>query len=218
MSAYPTMNQEQADARHAQMLWDAVKVRRLLKIDGEDFPATQDRTILVVLCGLPGTGKTHFAKELTKHTPFCVFESDQIRKTLVSKPKYTRGEHARVFNVCHFLIEEYLGQGQRVLFDATNLTENFRLPLREISQRQNARLTMVHLTAPKEVVRQRLQERKAEQESDSQPGNYSDADWLIYSRLAPYDEPIEGDHLSVDTSEDISSTLEAVIKLAISLD
>ncbi len=216
MSLYPATSKGEADARQVQLLKDARFVRRQLQKGGAGRRATPDRPILVALCGLPGAGKTHFARELTKQAPFCVFESDRIRKALVPKPKYTPGEHARVFNVCHFLIEEYLSQGQRVLFDATNLTENFRLPLRQISQRQNARLVLVHLTAPREVIRQRLREREEERESGLHPGGYSDAGWLIYCRLAPYDEPVEGEHLSVDTSAEISPSVENVLSLATS--
>ena len=210
MSLYPARNKVQADAQHAQLLRDATVLRRYLKRDLAGCGMAQGRPILVALCGLPGAGKTFFAEEVTKLLPICVLESDRIRKALVAKPKYTPGEHARVFKVCHYLIEEYPSQGQRVLFDATNLTENFRLPLRQISERQNARLMLVHLNAPRDIIRQRLRER----ESGSQPGGYSDAGWRIYCRLAPYDEPVEGKHLSVDTSADISSSVEDLVSLA----
>ena len=222
MKRYPPINNGKTGAQQAQLLRDARILRRHLnqdgancqKQDGTGGRLTQDRPILVALCGLPGAGKTYFARELTKLIPFCVLESDRIRKALVPKPKYTPGEHSRVFNVCHLLIEEYLSQGRRVLFDATNLTENFRLPLRQISRRQNARLVLVMLTAPRDIIRQRLQDREEERESGLHPGNYSDASWLIYCRLAPYEEPVEGDHLSVDTSADISRTVEDVASLA----
>ena len=222
MKRYPAINNGKTGAQQAQLLRDARILRRHLKRDGANClkqygtsgRLTQDRPILVALCGLPGAGKTYFARELTKLVPFWVLESDRIRKALVPKPKYTPGEHSRVFNVCHLLIEDYLSQGRRVLFDATNLTENFRLPLRQISRRQNARLVLVMLTAPRDIIRQRLQDREEERESGLHPGNYSDANWLIYCRLAPYEEPVEGDHLSVDTSADISRTVEDVASLA----
>lgn len=210
MTLYPPRDQREADARQAQLLQDADKLRRWLQQDGADCRVTQGQPVLVALCGLPGSGKSYFAGEMTKLAPFQVLESDRIRKALVAKPKYTGGEHARVFSVCHLLIEEYLSQGQRVLFDATNLTENFRLPLRKISRRNHAKLVLVGLTAPREIIRQRLQER----ESALHPGGYSDAGWLVYCRLAPYEEPIEGEHVWVDTSGDISTSVEDVVSLA----
>ena len=227
MKRYPAMNNGATVAQQAQLVSDARILRRQIlrrqrkqdgancqKHGGTSGQLTQDQPILVALCGLPGAGKTYFARELTKLVPFWVLESDRIRKALVPKPKYTPGEHSRVFNVCHLLIEEFLSQGHRVLFDATNLTENFRLPLRQISRRQNARLVLVMLTAPRDIIRQRLQDREGERESGLHPGNYSDASWLIYCRLAPYQEPVEGDHLLVDTSADISRTVADVVSLA----
>ena len=218
MSLYPAKSKRQADNQQAQLLQDVKVLRQQLNHDTASLPVSQGQPILVVLCGLPGTGKTYFAREVTKQVDFCVLESDRVRKALVPKPKYTPGEHSRVFNVCHYLIEEYLSNGQRVLFDATNLTENFRLPLRQISQRQNARLVLVHLVAPRSLIRQRLQERDEQRESGMRPNGYSDAGWLIYCRMAPHDEPVEGEHLSLDTSEDISSSVDDVVRLATALD
>ena len=163
--------------------------------------------VLVALCGLPGTGTSHFARELVKRTPMLVLESDRLRKILVAKPKYTPGEHRRVFRACYLLIEEYLGQGKRVLFDATNLTEDFRQPLYHIAEKREARLVMVGFTAPHTVVRERLADRALGRD----PIGYSDATWRIHNRMRPFEEPIRRDHLLVDSSKDITGPLDRVV-------
>ena len=109
--------------------------------------------------------------------PLLVLESDRLRKVLSPNPRYTRGESHRLFAACHLLIEEYLIQDRLVLLDATNLTEDFRQPLYDIAQRVSVPLVLVRLTAPQEVVRQRLSDRGA----GMHPSDYSDAGWLIYS-------------------------------------
>ena len=68
---------------------------------------------------------------------------------------------------------------------------------------------MVHITAPRDTVRQRLQER----ELGLHTGEFSDAGWPIYSRMAPHEQPIEGEHLSADTSKDISLIIENIVEL-----
>ena len=194
-----------------QVLRDAAVLRRALGNDQEKHRANlQERPILVVLSGLPGTGKSHFARELTRLAPFFVVESDRVRKLLVPKPKYTPGEHSRVFKVCHLLIEENLAQGRRVLFDATNLTESFRRPLYLICDRLSVQLTILRFTAPVEVVRRRLADRVLGLNSEDN----SDAGWPIYCRLSPYEERIQRQHLTVDTSEDISQTVREVARIA----
>ena len=190
---------------------DADLLRRALEQDFVDLARqAPGPPILVALSGLPGTGKSHFARELGKKLTFLVFESDRVRKLLVAKPRYGRGEHARVFSVCHLLIEEYLAQGYRVLFDATNLTGAFRQPLYVICERVGVPLVLVNFSAPRQVVRERLERRSEGLDHTT----YSDAGWLIYCRLAPYEEPIEGRHITVDTSQDIQAAVEEVARLA----
>ncbi len=177
--------------------------RRTLNLDAVGPPW------LVVLCGLPGTGKSHFAKRLTARRPFLVLESDRLRKVLFVSPSYTPDEHARVFAACHHLIEEYLALGCRVLFDATNITESFRRPLYEISERLSVPLMLVWVTAPRGVIRRRLADRAAGRD----PATYSDADWQVYSRLQPYEEPLTRYHLKVDSSTDNTPVLDRIVGL-----
>ena len=201
----------QSVSSNEQVLRDAVVLRRVLERDGKkDQAKASGQPILVALSGLPGTGKSHFAGELTKLAPFMVLESDRVRKLLAPKPKYTPQEHARVFKACHLLIEDYLSQGCRVLFDATNLTESFRRPLYQISDRLTVPLALLKFTAPVETIRQRLRDRAA----GLHPGNNSDADWLIYCRLSPYEETIQRPHFNVDSSTDISPTVIHIARLA----
>ena len=194
-----------------QTLRDASLLREALAFDGQKTGNEHhSQGTLVALSGLPGTGKSHFARELTKQLTFRVLESDRVRKLLVAKPQYTGEEHSRVFAVCHLLIEDCLAQGRRVLFDATNLTEAFRRPLHLICQRLSVPLILVWLTASQDIVRARLKERAAELHEN----DFSDAGWSIYCRLAPYEEPIEGPHFAVDSSANIATMVDEVARQA----
>ena len=184
---------------------DAAALRSILDQEPEHQPGTGP--VLVALCGLPGTGKSHFARELIKRIPLLVLETDRLRKILVTKPRYRPGEHRRVFRTCYLLIEEYLKQGRSVLFDATNLTEDFRRPLYHIAGKSGARLVLVGFTAPENVVKERLADRA----SGGDPIGYSDATWLIHSRMRPFEEPIQRDHVMVDSSKDIIGPLDRVV-------
>ncbi len=173
-------------------------------------PIMPKQPLFVAMCGLPGTGKSYFAAKLCEQVPFLVMETDRLRKVLVPHPKYTTGEHRRVFKSCYWLIEEYLSNGYSVLFDATNLNEEFRSYLYDISASTGAPLALVHVTAPKETVRRRLKQRKA----DRHVNTYSDAGWLIYTRMAPVEEPIKGHHYLVDSSKDITPVVQQLVEWA----
>ena len=101
-----------------------------------------------------------------------------------------------MFRSCYQLIQYYLINGYSVLFDATNLNEEFRSYLYEIAEATAVPLAVVYATAPQSTVRRRLKQRKA----DRYANTYSDAGWLIYTRLAPVEEPVQRDHYALDTS------------------
>ena len=173
-------------------------------------PRMPEQPLLVAMCGLPGTGKTYFAAKLTEQVPFLVLETDRLRKVLVEHPKYTTAEHRRVFRSCYQLIEYYIANGYSVLFDATNLNEEFRTHLYDISESTGAPLAVVHVTAPTDTVRRRLKQRKSERHANT----YSDAGWLIYTRLAPVEEPVRREHYALDSPKNIAPVLDQVISWA----
>ncbi len=173
-------------------------------------PRMPQQPLLVAMCGLPGTGKSYFAAKLTEQVPFLILETDRLRKVLVEHPKYSTQEHRRVFRSCYQLIQYYLINGYSVLFDATNLNEEFRTYLYDIAEATHAPLALVHATAPQNTVRRRLKQRKADRHANT----YSDAGWLIYTRLAPVEEPVQRDHYALDTSKDISPVLDEVAEWA----
>ena len=173
-------------------------------------PRMPQQPLLVAMCGLPGTGKSYFAAKLIEQVPFLILETDRLRKVLVEHPRYSTQEHRRVFRSCYQLIQYYLINGYSVLFDATNLNEEFRTYLYDIAEATHAPLALVHATAPQNTVRSRLKQRKADRHANT----YSDAGWLIYTRLAPVEEPVQRDHYALDTSKDISPVLDEVAEWA----
>jgi len=162
----------------------------------------------VVISGLPGTGKTFFSRKLAEKQPFCILESDGLRKTLFPSPNYSATENARLFAACHSLIEWLLENGVSVIFDATNLSEHNREHLYRISDRTGARLVLVRVEAPPEVAYQRLQARK----NRILPENKSDAGWEVYRQMKPRAEKIRRNHFAVDTSRDITPVINKVIR------
>jgi len=160
----------------------------------------------VVVSGLPGTGKTFFCKKLAEQQPFCIVESDALRKVLFPSPDYSPVESARLFTAIHGLIEWLLENGVPVILDATNLSEHNREYLYRISDRVGARLSLVSVEAPQSIVYQRLQARK----NGALPDTKSDADWEIYSQMKSKAEKIQRNYFVVDTSREITPVIDKI--------
>ena len=170
-----------------------------------DKPVTDlKHPFLVILSGLPGTGKSYFANQLTAHINSAIVGSDRTRKLLISKPVYSKSEHARIFAICHRLIEDLLSQGYVTIFEATNLTAKSRLPLQTIASKLNIPTLCLVFTAPEDLIKKRLMDRTSNLDNSS----YSDADWAIYSKLKPSQETPETDYWTIDSSQDISQVLD----------
>ena len=171
-----------------------------------ELPEPMVKPPFIVVSGLPGTGKSYFCAKLAERLPFVILESDALRKTLFSPPSYSPQESTRLFGALHRLIERLLGQGVFLILDATSLSERDREGLYSIADRLDARLVLVRVEAPAELVYQRLGARS----NGGSPGNNSDADWEVYRQMAPTVEKISRRHYVADSSRDIGPVLDRV--------
>lgn len=183
---------------------DVEKLRRSLN----GLPQPRVGPPLIVVSGLPGTGKSFLCRKLAEKSPFLILPSDALRKVLFPAPQYNEQENKRLFSACHVLIEELLQKGIPVIFDATNLLEHHREYLYRAAERAGAKLILVWVEAPPEVVRQRLlaRERTVAPQRDSQAG------WEVYNKMKPRREKISRNHLVVDTSQDITAAVDKIIR------
>jgi predicted kinase len=178
------------------------QVRKLLPLDME----TTAYPVLIMLSGLPGSGKSYLSDRLAEQLSAVVIESDRVRKALFSKPTYSAEESARVHRTCQQTMRWLLREGVRVIFDATNLVEFQRETLYSLAERSGAGLLIVRVTAPEEVVRQRLTQRAARADSTS------DADWKVYRRMSDREQRIGQPHLCIDTSQDIDDAVRKIVR------
>ena len=190
------------------MASDFSVLRELIQEESEGCNACKYGRLLMLL-GLPGSGKTTLAKNIVDIHPSIVIESDQIRKTLFTEPQYTREEHGKVFNLCHKLVDYYLEQNFPVIFDATNGTHRGRRGVLDIAEKHNVPILVVETVAPQEVIIQRLRAR----ETGNAPETYSDAGVSVYSRMARNWQNIHEKHLEcmrVDTSKPLKASLQQI--------
>lgn len=182
-------------------------VQRLRESLGE-LPEPMVNPAFIVVSGLPGSGKSYFCRRLSKRLLFPTLESDALRRLLSPTPNYGRGENDQLFSACHLLIEELLRRGIPLIFDATNLVERHREHLYHIADSVGARLILVRVVAPPELVRQRLQDRFSSVNSEDR----SEADWKVYQKMSASAQHIRRNHFAVDTSKDITPAIDKIVR------
>jgi hypothetical protein len=158
---------------------------------------TVNRSTLVVVCGLPGTGKTTVAAEVAARLDAARLRTDVVRKELFPDPNYTPAETEAVYAELFDRARERLAAGDAVL-DATFRTADFREGARAAAATADAGFRLVHVECADAVVRERIRERT---------DDASDADVRVYEQFRDSYDPVADPDLVVDNSGDLAATL-----------
>jgi aminoglycoside phosphotransferase family enzyme/predicted kinase len=151
-----------------------------------ELEAPGRRPCLLLVAGLPGTGKSTLARGLAARAGFLVIRSDVVRRDLTGLPGggdvpppvresvYTAEATGRTYAECLRRAERLLAEGERVLVDATFREERQRQTFLEAAVRWGVPGCLLLCQAGPTTVRRRLEARR---------GDASDADWSVYRRL-----------------------------------
>ncbi|TAK31281.1 MAG: ATP-binding protein [Chloroflexota bacterium] len=194
------------EERRERLAPDVARIREMLG----QLPAAMPRPVLVMVAGLPGSGKSHFSRLLSRRLSAVIVQSDAVRQTLFRHPTYSPEESFWVFSVIHQLLRDLLRERIPVILDATNLLKSNREQVYDVAKQTGAKLIIVWVEAPPEVVFARMERRAARADRSDR----SEAGWIVYEKLRAKVEPISQPHFVVDTSRDVRPIVNKVVREA----
>ncbi|MCA9995280.1 MAG: ATP-binding protein [Anaerolineales bacterium] len=172
------------------------------------LPAVRPGGSVLMMAGLPGSGKSSVAYSLCTLTECVVVSTDAVRQRMSKHPGYTLSAMSLVYEVCYAIIRRRLHQGQRVVFDASNYLAARRQRLCSIAAETNAPVAVCYVQASQEVVEARLRQRINGVRGQ---GDISEADWSVYMWMLAKQEPLQREHFLADTT----STPAAILAKAL---
>ncbi len=111
---------------------------------------------LVMMCGLPGSGKDTYVREVFPEMP--VVSLDALREELDVDPTDTQGV---VVQAARERAKEYLRRGERFVWNATNLNRQRRGPILDMAADYGARTRIVYVEVPRETLQSQNRAREA---------------------------------------------------------
>jgi predicted kinase len=119
------------------------------------------QAVLVVVCGLPGSGKTTLARRLAHERRLVRLCADDWMERL-GMSLWDIGSRAKVEQLQHELVLELLATGSGVVVEWGTWFRSERDQLREAARQRGARVELHYLDAPDEELQRRISARRRE--------------------------------------------------------
>jgi hypothetical protein len=162
-----------------------------------------DYPILIVIFGLPGTGKTTFATVLSNHLGLKHFNTDIIRSLSGKSQQYDEKNKASIYDDMLHLTRLEFEKGKSVIVDATFYKEKLRKRFKVLAQEYDVTVKWIEVCAGEEVVKKRISKKR----------RYSEADYTVYQMIKSQFEPMKEEYIQLfSDQEEIPGLIEKAIK------
>jgi predicted kinase len=151
---------------------------------------TTNKPVLIMLYGVPGAGKTHFAQELTGVLQAAHVQADRIRYELFEQPTYDKQENNVVIHLMEYMTQEFLNAGVSVIYDTNVMRLVQRRALRDIATKAKVQPIMVWLQIDNESAFARTANRDRRRSADkyAQPYDKKSFNQVVINMQKPQHE------------------------------
>jgi predicted kinase len=113
---------------------------------------------LIILVGIPGSGKTTLSEVLRKEEGYVVISTDSIKRFMIKH--HANFRITDMFETQGALMRLALSNGYSVIADSNSDKEQYRKRLHEFASESSAEVITIYLTIPAQVAIERVVKRK----------------------------------------------------------
>lgn len=152
-------------------------------------------TMLILVGGLPGAGKTYFASRLSERLGASYISSDLMRKQMEEQGRYAFEDRLDVYELMASRAANALRQNIPVVVDATFYRKQMREMFFTLATLMHLKYVFIEIVAEEEVIERRLRRTAAPLEADLSvyqmvKSKYEQPD-VMYSVIESKDDNIE---------------------------
>jgi predicted kinase len=157
--------------------------------------------MLIMVMGLPGSGKSFFAKRFAAELGAEYISSDALRNVMGLRGKYLPENKTDVYLKMTEKAKDWVQKNKSVVLDATFFQKKYRELIYTIAEANQIPIHLILVQADENIIQQRL----------SLPRKDSEADHSVYLKIKDQFEPIEKPFLLLDSTNE---NLEEILKKA----
>ncbi|HMN88598.1 MAG TPA: ATP-binding protein [Saprospiraceae bacterium] len=142
---------------------------------------------IIMVTGLPGTGKSTFAAALAEAINAAHLNTDVIRNALGKRGQYDDDSKIAVYHALLGQAATCLTNGQTVVIDGTFFQQSFRESFRRLAADARTSISWIEICADEALVRTRVSQQRA----------YTEANFDVYLSIKAQYEPLTIAHLKL---------------------
>ncbi|MGY6543548.1 AAA family ATPase [Arthrospiribacter ruber] len=122
--------------------------------------------MIIIVMGLPGSGKSYFARLLAEKLNASYLSSDKVREMLHLKGRYNLEDKMFVYEWLANITEGLLEGKAIVVVDATFYLNSTRQLFLNLGQKHQVAVKFLVISAPISLIKKRLERPRADSEAD----------------------------------------------------
>lgn len=153
--------------------------------------------MLILVRGLPGTGKSFFSEHFAPTIGAELISSDRVRSDLGLRGHYSQAAKDRVYAEMFRRADSVLSEERDCMLDATFSKQTRILSAQSLARKFAADFFVFEMTADQETIRSRVSKKR----------KFSEADLNVFGKMKQQYDAVPVDFLKLDSS---NSDLEAM--------
>ncbi|MFH2019356.1 MAG: ATP-binding protein [bacterium] len=163
--------------------------------------------MLYILCGIPFSGKTTFARKLAKQKGYTHIDLDEVKFKLMGPDTadhlISQDDWDKIYKEIYAQIDSALSKNQTVVYDTGNFTRHERGLVSSIAIKRHTTFKTIFVDTPIAVARQRLAINR------KQPDRFNITDEEFESAVQEMETPSSNEHVFVyDGAQPIQEWLD----------
>lgn len=159
--------------------------------------------MIVLIAGLPGSGKSYFAVKLSAKLGAMYISSDKVRNELDALGKYSLKNKMEVYVEMVKIANRFLMDHKTVVVDATFYLNSMRSLFYKLAKMQKSEICLIYINASEALIKKRL----------SKPRQDSEADFKVYEKIRDQFQEITTPHLKLEsTNDNITSMVDKAVE------